>query len=349
MKIIHCADIHLGSKIEAKLSQDKANMRKKEVRTAFADMVECAKTEGVKVIMISGDLFDSDRPLQKDKEFFYSVVKNTPEIDFLYLRGNHDSKESYTVYDLANLKTFGSSWGKYYYNNICISGIEIMPENEISMYSALNLNDANVNIVMLHGYENINLNNLKNKNIDYLALGHLHTYKKERLDSRGFLAYSGCLEGRGFDELGEKGYILLDVDEKGTIQSQFIVNSRRIIEENTVDVSDCNNPYEIYQKIAKEIKIDSENLYRIVLVGNVNFDVASSQKDIESYLKNTCFYIDIKDKTHKIINIENIKNEISIRGEFVRTVLAKNEFSEELKQNIIEMGLKALSLQEVEI
>lgn len=349
MKLIHCADIHLGSKIEAKLSTEKANIRKKEVRSAFVQMVEQAKENDVKAILISGDLFDSDRPLQKDKEFFYSVVKNTPEIDFLYLRGNHDSKESYTVYDLPNLKTFNNVWQKYCYENVCISAIEIQPDNEISMYSTLNLEESNVNIVMLHGYENINFNNLKNKNIDYLALGHLHTYKEEKLDDRGIYAYSGCLEGRGFDETGAKGYILLEIDEKGKIQINFIVNSIRIIEDKTIDISDCGASYEAYQKIKNEIDINRENLYRINLVGNIDFDNDNMKNDIEGYMANLCFFVSIKDKTRRILHLDDIKNEISIKGEFVRTVLASNEYDEETKQEIIETGLKALDLQEVEI
>ena len=48
---------------------------------------------------------------------------------------------------------------------------------------------------------------LKNKNIDYLALGHVHKYKMEKLDNRGIYCYSGCLEGRGFDECGDKGCV----------------------------------------------------------------------------------------------------------------------------------------------
>ncbi|MDE6128845.1 MAG: metallophosphoesterase, partial [Lachnospiraceae bacterium] len=110
MKMIHCADIHLGSKMEAKLPKEKADERKNEVRVSFERMVQYAKNEGVRVILLSGDVFDSDRPLKKDKAFFYSVVKNNPEIDFLYLRGNHDSEESYTESDLDNLKTFGTEW-----------------------------------------------------------------------------------------------------------------------------------------------------------------------------------------------------------------------------------------------
>jgi DNA repair exonuclease SbcCD nuclease subunit len=39
-KFIHCADIHLGSKMESKLSKDKADERRAEVRKTFLRMVE---------------------------------------------------------------------------------------------------------------------------------------------------------------------------------------------------------------------------------------------------------------------------------------------------------------------
>ena len=57
--------------------------------------------------------------------------------------------------------------------------------------------------------ELVSLPRLQNKNIDYLALGHLHDYRFERLDSRGHYCYSGALEGRGFDELGPKGFVVV--------------------------------------------------------------------------------------------------------------------------------------------
>jgi len=42
IKIIHCADIHLGSKIEAKLPHDKTLERRKEVRATFNRMIDYA-------------------------------------------------------------------------------------------------------------------------------------------------------------------------------------------------------------------------------------------------------------------------------------------------------------------
>lgn len=60
---------------------------------------------------------------------------------------------------------------------------------------------------MLHGQESehrtmekeeiIQLVELKNKGIDYLALGHIHSYKLERLDGRGVYCY-GLSGGKRF-------------------------------------------------------------------------------------------------------------------------------------------------------
>ena len=84
IKIIHTADIHLGSKINANLSGEKMQRRRLEVRDTFMRLANFAEDNEVKVIMLSGDVFDEDRPFKKDKDFFYSVIKNHPNIDFLY-------------------------------------------------------------------------------------------------------------------------------------------------------------------------------------------------------------------------------------------------------------------------
>ena len=78
MKILHCADIHLGAKIESGFSSKKSDIRRMEVREAFDKMIGYARSSDIKIILISGDAFDSERPLKKDKEFFYQAVKATP-------------------------------------------------------------------------------------------------------------------------------------------------------------------------------------------------------------------------------------------------------------------------------
>ena len=351
MKIIHTADIHLGSKMDTKFNKEKADERKRELRDTFRRMVEYAKDNGVSVIMLCGDVFDSDSPFKKDKDFFYSVVKSFPDIDFLYLKGNHDNGGAIPEELPENLKLFSEQWTAYSYENVVICGTEICPANRSSYYSSLVLDKEKCNIVMLHGdtsAEEINLKKLKNKNIDYLALGHIHKRSEGQIDERGEYVYCGCLEGRGFDEPGEHGFELLDIDGN-KIKRTFIPFAKRQINEINVDITGCKNALEASTAVTNKVRFSKEDIYRINLTGEINFDVDNFTEDVEYYLRNECYFINIKDKTSRKIDISQYENDLSIKGEFVRTVISKKDLSEEEKMAIINCGLKALDGKEIDL
>ena len=67
---------------------------------------------------------------------------------------------------------------------------------------------------------------IETSGLDYLALGHVHQYSGLRRAGETFWAYPGCPEGRGFDELGEKGVLWLEV-EKGRTEAEFVPLCRR--------------------------------------------------------------------------------------------------------------------------
>lgn len=353
IKFIHCADVHLGSKMEAKLPKHKAEERRVEVRKTFHRMVEYAKKEGVRAILLSGDVFDCDRPLKRDKEFFYDVVKGNPELDFLYLRGNHDSAESYEEEGLPNLKRFSEEWTGYDYGEVRVSGIEMSRKNALSLYSTLQLDEKRKNIVMLHGQvsstlgvDKINVHKLADKYIDYLALGHIHSYSENKLDDRGRYAFSGCLEGRGFDECGEKGFVLLEVD--GEISSKFIPFAERTIEEYAVDITGTGKAYEAYRAVKNAVRFVPSNLYRILLTGEIAYENDALAADVESLLSGDCYFVSVKDKTLRKIERADYEGDISLRGEFIRQVMANPAWDDERKSRIITLGLKALENREVE-
>lgn len=352
MKIIHCADVHLGSKMDSKLPPEKAQERKMEVREAFVNMVKFARDNDVRAIMLCGDVFDSDKPFKKDKEFFYSVVKNYPDIDFLYLRGNHDRQERFTQNELLNLKTFSTDWTAYSYGNADIYGVECADDNARSLYSSLKCDGGKLNIVMLHGQisdsdgkDKINLAKLRDKNIDYLALGHVHSYSLSKLDGRGVYSYSGCLEGRGFDELGQKGFVLLDVTDK--IKARFIPNSVRKIEEVFADVSCASDAFSASLAARAAIKCDRRDMVRLILTGEINFDNENLARETGKLLADDYYFVSVKDKTVRKFDLDALAADKSLKGEFIRTVLANDNLTEEQKSRVIAAGLKALSGREV--
>ena len=352
MKFIHCADIHLGSKMEAKLPKLKSDERKAEVRQALRKMVDYAEENDIPVIVLAGDVFDTDCPMKKDKSFFYSVVRNHPDIDFLYLRGNHDNMQSYTEADIKNLKTFSGEWTSYLYGDTAFWGIESDGNNALSLYATLNPDKEAKNIVVLHGQigetsgqDKVNLSKLRAKNIDYLALGHIHSYAQGKLDERGVYAYSGCLEGRGFDECGTKGFIVVDTD---TMRCDFVENSVRKIEEIAVDCSNTEDTYTAVREAAEAVRGHKNDLVRLTLTGEIDYDGEGLEREIERQLSSSCYFLSVKNKTVRRFTAEQLKGDLSLKGEFIRTVLANGEYSEELKQQIISVGLNALSGREVE-
>ena len=86
MKIIHCADLHLDSKMTANLSKEQAKERKMEILRTFSRMVDYAAKNGVKVIIIAGDLFDTRNVSATARNLVRDTILKHPHIDFLYLK-----------------------------------------------------------------------------------------------------------------------------------------------------------------------------------------------------------------------------------------------------------------------
>lgn len=355
MKIIHTADIHLGSKMDSRFRKDIAEKRKAELRDTFRRLVEYAERHDVSVIMICGDLFDSDRPFQKDKRIFYDIVRSSPKIDFLYLKGNHDLHDAVSEEIPENLKLFSQKWTSYSYGNVVISGLEIDSYNKNSFVSTLVLDKDKVNIVMLHGPisqglndGSINLKKLAGKNIDYLALGHIHKHGEGRIDERGEYVYCGCLEGRGFDEFGQHGFEILEI-ENGKISHQFMPFAHRTIHEIEVNISKSHNPIEVSRIVKEQVPFQNNDLYQINLSGEIDYDADNLADEVERSLLNSCYFVAVKDKTAPKIDFSKYDNQLSIRGEFIRVVQSKADLTQEEKQRIIKYGFQALDGKEIDL
>lgn len=361
MKIIHCADLHLDSKMETNFTREKAKERRYEILETFEKMIEYAIKNQIPVILIAGDMFDTPQNQQKIiKDRVMDSIRAANQIEFLYLQGNHDNDDFFKNMDNKpeNLKLFGKDWTSYRYNEIVISGIEIDYEEYNDIYSTLSLNENDFNIVTLHGQiskygsemsaGNIYLNKLVNKYIDYLALGHIHTYEKEKLDYRGFYCYPGCLEARGFDEIGEKGFVVLDI-KNGNLSTEFISLAKRTFHEVKVDVSNYSETENIYMVAEESLEsIANKDIVKLVFIGQVYEDTEIDIDYMEQKLKNRYYFSKVYNQTEIKIDYLKYENDISLKGEFIREV-NKLELSEKEKGKIIKMGINAIIGKEVRL
>jgi len=343
--------------MKTNLNSEDANIRRNEILNSFLNVIEYAHNNEIGIILISGDLFDVKNISASVRGTVKNGIEKYPDIRFYYLKGNHDDDNFLTENESVpeNLMLFGDEWKTYEDGEISIHGIELNENNNSSASDTLRLDKRRFNIVMLHGQDStssakdraevINIMQYRNKGIDYLALGHVHSFKAEKLDERGRYCYPGCLEGRGFDEAGEHGFAVVEIDDNKNFDIIFVNQSKREVYDLNVNISDCENSYDIEQYISQVIEkneCEGKDYVKINLTGT--YDV---ERDLNLELLRQRFYRDyfafrIEDKTIRSINADNYMGDESLKGEFIRLVMNDDSISENDKGQIIHYGLMAL-------
>lgn len=353
MKFIHCADLHLDSRLETNLDSNKAKMRRKELVAAFENVVSFAVQNDVRAVIVAGDLFDHTKVTEKTVQTVADIIEQAKNVDFLVLSGNHDNVNPFEkLKDLpSNLRFFSDKWVEYRYDNVSVFGVEQNKNNANVIYSSLEAQEDRFNIAVMHGDVNseIKLSLLKDKNIDYLALGHIHYNSLQALDARGVYAYCGCLESRGFDESGEKGFYLIDTDKK---EYRFVTDpEKRKMLRLEVDISGLVMYSEIKSAVENALKNNNArrcDMVKIVLTGDCTPDTNKDTAQLLTYLKNSLYFAKLEDKSKTKINVDDYKNDVSLKGEFVRQLIS-SDLSDEEKEKIFKCGISAIAGEEIEL
>jgi len=86
MKIVHLSDLHIGAKIDKE-------ERIEEFQEIFSFIKDFLKKESVKILFITGDVFDSYYPSHESLDLFYGFMKEVSDIveKTFIISGNHDS------------------------------------------------------------------------------------------------------------------------------------------------------------------------------------------------------------------------------------------------------------------
>lgn len=349
MKIIHCADCHLDSAMTSLFSEEEAERRRGEIRETFLKLISQASEDGVEAILIAGDLFDTEKVQSVTANYIRDAVQKHPEIMFYYLAGNHDAY-GFEIEE-ENFKTFTEDWRTYRLGNVTISGMENPGHLQAER---LSLPEETFNIVMLHGdIENdIAVDTLKDKKISYMALGHIHKGYDAYLGGDCLMSYPGCLEGRGFDETGVHGYNLLEIHEGDkTFQKTFVPFAGRQIFILPCDVSGTETTPEMEERLRETLKaagVTSRDLVRCLLRGEVSAEAEKNLPALEAFLERQTYKAQLKDETTLHVSYAVYRNDLSLKGEFIRMMEDTDTYTEADKAAIIRCGLGLLKGEAVE-
>ena len=363
MKIIQVSDLHIDSKMETNFTISQAKQRNNEILVTFENLFNVMENEDYQAMLIVGDMFDTKKMSSKSFSYIIELIKKHSSKLFFYVPGNHDQEANLIKHsDLPNnLKVFDEEFSKYNLNeNIVVGGIKLTETNTLTLSKQIDFEKNKLNILMLHGEltkqsnkvnnETIFIGDIKNKNIDYLALGHIHSYSTNKIDDRCMSVYSGCLEPRGFDEFGDKGYVSILIDEQSKkITHKFVKFQSRTFHNINIDITDLENSRQILELIYKNLKdIKNDDIIKITLTGKFDANITKGIDLIESELSRQYYFVKIIDKSKLKINIEDYKSNFTLKGIFIRQVLESKKIPEELKDEVIITGIKALEKEEID-
>lgn len=276
MKFLHIADVHLDSPFLGLsfLPSELFCQIKNAIQLSFEKAVNFAIDNDVDLVLLAGDTFDSIHPTPQSKIFFANQIKRLVDrqIQVVMVLGNHDYSQidDLLLNESPYFKIIGSNEQieqvdfmtksqykyrvvgfSYQHNHITEDIIAKYPPKSTSIYT-IGLAHAGMkqSSVDQNNYAPFTLNEVKNLNYDYFALGHIHL--RQVLSQEPWIVYSGNLQGRHVNEKDAKGFYFGQVDEQSqNTQLQFIDVSPIVWQ--TVDLI-LDEPFKSTTKLCAKIQ-----------------------------------------------------------------------------------------------
>lgn len=329
IRFIHAADFHLDSAFGA-LPAEQALSRRRESRELGARMADYANSRGIDLVLLAGDLFDSSTAFRETGETLAEAF-GTMQARVFVSPGNHDWigpgspwltvrwPENVCIFREAALTAAEVPEWNLVVHGAAFTGPE-QAEGLLAGFSAPR--DGRLHIGLLHGevdppsarYNPIRREEIAASGLQYLALGHVHKRAEPAKLGETVFAWPGCTEGRGFDELGEKGFYEGELDEAGGVSLAFVPFARRRYRVLEADVTG-RAPLDAVEAV---LPADTgADLCRILLTGETGeggVDLAALQEALSGRF----YALELRDHTRMAEDVWARAGEDSLRGLFLR-------------------------------
>lgn len=320
MKILHAADFHLDSPFRA-LRPEQAQRRREEQRELLQALAALCRKERCELVLLAGDLFDSKEVSRQSLDALKAMAEEMA-VPVCIAPGNHDFYSALSPYARE-------SWPE----NVHIFKEEApasiaFPELDCRVWGAafrqmdcppltnFRASGSEVyQVMVLHGdplsagsfSRPVSKEAIAASNLSYLGLGHVHRSGSIKAGNT-LCAWPGCLMGRGFDETGEKGALVVTLDEK--ISTKFCPLPGRRYETLAVEVG--GNPQ---QAIESALPVDTkEDIYRIILRGAGQVALP----ELQAALQERFFDLTLKDETTAPKDLWEAETQDSLEGLYFR-------------------------------
>ncbi len=309
-KFIHVADLHIESPYKgvAKMNKALSEALVDHGIKSYEALIQSALENEVDFLLIAGDSFDSQSgSLSAQYRFVRGLEKlSKADIPVYIICGNHDPLKSWSEHLKLPENVVLFEADKVQQHTVTkegkpiaeIYGVSFGEREEYRNLAATfhKKDKTGFSIGLLHGtiagndahtpYCPFDMDTLRASNMDYWALGHIH--KREVLSEQNpMVVYPGNIQGRHFNETGEKGCSLVEVTHGKVTRHEFIPLSNIVYKYIEMNVSGMESTSDFFAAIEEmkeeEIQEKKSLLLRIRLQGKSDLhSVFSNHTEMEN-------------------------------------------------------------------
>ena len=353
LKILHAADLHLNSPCSGHSEAATARLRQ-QLREVPYKIAEICGREGCDLLLLAGDIFD----VQPNGEMVQLVKKVLAElkIPVFIAAGNHDCATPTSPW-LAEI------WPENVHLftqpvmesvsvpalNCRVYGAGFTAMDSDSLLEGFRIEgDEKYHIAVLHGdplqrnspYNPVTQTQVADSGLHYLALGHVHKLGSFRV-GKTLCAWPGCPMGRGFDELDEKGVLVVTVGD-GTEAEFEPLDTPRFYDLTATVRTDA------YAAVAEVLPaVGNDHFYRVTLVGQ------SEQVPLERLVAQFAHFpnLQLRDQTKPPVDLWQTVGQDSLEGVYFKllkeTMEGQDEESARIALLAADISRKILDGEEV--
>jgi DNA repair protein SbcD/Mre11 len=348
LRLLHTADVHLGAR-HTDLGERAAVLRERQF-AAFRTTVDLAIGESVDLVLIAGDLFDSNTQPRRSVERVAAELGRLgrASIRTVIIPGTHDVYDGasiYRAYDLAAMARFGGEWITVLTPDrpdVYLEPLDAVvygrvfdtkraPRSPLEGFDARRDGRGAWKIGMIHGALSIpgktdgdevvfTEQEIAASGLDYLALGHWHSAIEGRAGNVAY-AYSGAPEPVALDQDGAGQTLLVRLDDRGG-RHVVTIEPRRVgqthAEKLDLDVAAINSQPELIEMLKR--RSDSNLVLDVRLTGLFPDNLDIDTDEIERSLSTSFLRFRIRDVSIPVCPEGAAPPPDTVLGAFVRAV-----------------------------
>lgn len=356
MKFVLFSDLHLdvpfvwaGSRVGRKLRQG--------IRNALSRIIELAEEVGAEAILSGGDLYEHEFFTPDTGQFLRATFEKAHPLPIYISPGNHDWYGGKSLYRRvewsSNVHVFEDDELRAVRmgDGITLWGAaHRAPANTANFLDGFEVDRGGVNLALFHGSErggfpfqeeskrphaSFDAFQIEDSGLDHAFLGHYHS----PCDAERF-TYPGNPSPLTFGESGERGVVVAEVREDGTVRRERRSVAAVEFLDLHVDLTGCLSLQEVRGRVKENLR-SASGVARMTLEGELGSEIDLKPDDLTGLATHMEMVVPRVGDLSVGYDFDAISAEQTVRGQFVADVLAAS-LSEEERKRVLATGLRAL-------